>query len=220
MLLQLINGVPHAIKGADKSAIVYFNGKKWVTLRKGVPGQVLGINSNNDLAWLSLHAYSDTEEGNAYDGGCASVTYLTSQQFEGGDAGTSYLDYQFIDGGLASSKFAEITQTRNKCSCQAHDDTAYIYIADDIEGGGATIVYLTEQMLDGGNAYSTEYLSDLTLEGGNAFDSTFLQAHGAESACACPYRTASTIDMDGTEGGGASEEYLSSQWINGGDANG
>jgi hypothetical protein len=130
------------------------------------------------------------------------------------------LDYQFIDGGLASSKFPDVVQEHSGCHCRHSHDTTYVYIADDIEGGGATVIYLTSQMLDGGNAYSTDYLSDLTLDGGNALDSTFLQVHGKNSGCECPHRTTHTLDMDDTEGGGASATYLDSQWINGGDANG
>ena len=60
-MMQLLNGVISAMKGAAKNAISYFDGSKWVVKEGGTTGQVLGIDSNGDLNYIAQTGGTGTQ---------------------------------------------------------------------------------------------------------------------------------------------------------------
>ena len=52
MLMQRVNGMQKLLRGANKSAMVYFDGYVWKTLPPGATGQILAIDNNNNLVWV------------------------------------------------------------------------------------------------------------------------------------------------------------------------
>jgi len=52
-LTQLLNGVLTGLHGAAQNALAYFDGSKWAIKEGGTTGQVLGIDTNGAINWLT-----------------------------------------------------------------------------------------------------------------------------------------------------------------------
>lgn len=52
-LTQLVDGVRRGFKGAAKSALAYYDGSKWTAKEAGDPHQILSLDENGDLEWIT-----------------------------------------------------------------------------------------------------------------------------------------------------------------------